>query len=172
MPDVPPEPSLARSVSPRPDSRVARLNRLRRLSFYLDNAIEIPGIRYRIGLDPILGLIPGGGDAAGLILSSAIVLEAAQMGAGKSTLVQMVWNILLETVLGTIPIVGDVFDATWKANARNIRLLEDRLNVYHSSRHRNRLFAILLLVGLFLAFAGCLVVSVLILRWVIAAIGN
>lgn len=153
------------------DARAPRVQRLRQLSHLLDNAIRIPGTGYRIGLDPIIGLIPGGGDTVGMVLSSAIVLEAARMGASKTVLQQMVFNILLETVAGTVPVVGDIFDVTWKSNVRNIALLEDHLHLEHPTRARNQGFAILLLIGLFLVFAACLVVSVLLLRWVIQTIG-
>lgn len=153
------------------DTRAPRVQRLRRLSHLLDNAIRIPGTGYRIGLDPIIGLIPGGGDTVGMVLSSAIVMEAARMGASKAVLQQMVFNILLETVAGTVPVAGDIFDVTWKSNVRNIALLEDHLHIARPTRARNQGFAILLLIGLFLVFAACLVVSVLLLRWVLQAIG-
>lgn len=154
------------------DARAPRVQRLRRLSHLLDNAIVIPGTGYRIGLDPIIGLIPGGGDTVGMIFSSAIVMEAARMGASKPVLQQMVFNILLETVAGTVPVVGDIFDVTWKSNIRNMTLLEDHLKIEHPVRARNQGFAILLLIGLFLVFAACLTVSVLLLRWLIQTIGG
>ena len=103
------------------------LKRLRALSYILDNAIPIPGTPYRIGIDPILGLIPGGGDIAGAILSAYIVFSAGMLGAPKDSLVQMLLNIVLESVVGTVPVVGDLFDATWKANVKNLELLETHL---------------------------------------------
>ena len=154
------------------DSRTPRFQRLRRLSHLLDNAIIIPGTGYRIGLDPLIGLIPGGGDTVGMIFSSAIVLEAARMGATKTVIGQMVFNILLETIAGTVPVVGDVFDVTWKSNVRNIALLEDHLKLARPTRPHNQGFAILLIIGLFLVFAACLTASVLLLRWFIQTIGG
>ncbi|NJO42256.1 MAG: DUF4112 domain-containing protein [Cyanobacteria bacterium CRU_2_1] len=154
------------------DPRVVQLQRLRRLSFYLDNAIVIPIINYRIGLDPIIGLLPGGGDAAGLFLSSYIVLESARLGASKSVLGQMAFNILLETFAGTVPVLGDLFDATWKSNARNIQLLEDHLKIPQPQRQRNQAFAILLIVGLVLVFIGCLALSILLLRWLLQFVNS
>jgi Domain of unknown function (DUF4112) len=130
----------------------------------MDSAIGIPGTKFRIGLDPIIGLLPGGGDTAGLILSSYIVLEAARMGASKSTLSTMALNILLETVVGTVPVVGDIFDVTWKSNIRNIELLEEHLNVPRPVA-QNRWFAILLITGLALAVVVSVVLSVYVLRW-------
>ena len=143
---------------------VARMQRLRRFGRLMDSAIGIPGTKFRVGLDPIIGLIPGGGDTAGLIFSSYIVLEAARMGASKSALSTMAFNILLETVVGTVPVVGDIFDVTWKSNIRNIELLEEHLNVPRPVA-QNRWFAILLIIGLALAVVACLALSFYILRW-------
>jgi len=100
------------------------LRRIRRIAFLLDNSISIPLTRFRIGLDPLLGLIPGGGDVAGAILSAYIVFEAARIGLPKEVLVQMLGNLLADTALGSLPVVGDLFDATWKANSRNFALME------------------------------------------------
>ncbi|MFM7423729.1 MAG: DUF4112 domain-containing protein [Elainella sp.] len=141
------------------------MHRLRRLSFFLDNAIRVPGTSFRIGLDPIIGLIPGGGDTAGLVLSAFIVLEAAQMGASKSTLSSMAFNILLETIAGTVPGLGDLFDATWKSNSRNLELLEQHFELPHSVA-RNRWFAILLILGLGLVFALCAYASFRLLQMI------
>lgn len=161
-----PDPSLQRR-SP-VEHYAHRLQRLRRLSFWLDSAIPIPGTRYRIGLDPLIGLIPGGGDTAGLFLSAFVVLEAARMGATKSTLSLMAFNILLETLAGTIPGLGDLFDATWKSNLRNLELLEKQFNLPQPiQRAKNHGFAILLILGLIVVFLACAYLSFLLLRWII-----
>ena len=103
--------------------RSATLEQVNRLAWLLDNSIQIPLINYRIGLDAIIGLIPGLGDATGLVVSSVIVIQAIRLGAPKATLVRMVLNIAIEALVGLIPMLGDVFDATFKSNARNVRLL-------------------------------------------------
>lgn len=149
------------------ESRAARLERLHQLSFWLDNVIRIPGTSYRIGIDPLLGLIPGGGDTAGLIMSAFIVLEAARMGASKSTLSMMAFNILLETLVGVVPGVGDLFDAAWKSNVKNIELLEQQLQLPHRPAVRNRGFAVLLILGLVIALIGCGYLSFRILQWLV-----
>jgi hypothetical protein len=157
---------------PLPSSLVNRLQRLKQLSYWLDNAIGIPGTKYRVGLDPIIGLIPGGGDTAGLLLSAYIVMEAAQLGASKAILTRMASNVVLETLVGTIPFVGDLFDAIWKSNVRNIRLLEDHLKIVPPGRRsQNRVYALLLLLGLLLIFIACLAVSVLLLRQILLWLG-
>ncbi len=99
---------------------------LRRLSWLLDNSIPLPG-GYRIGLDGIVGLIPGVGDALGASLSTYIVVQAARTWASPVQLLRMMMNILLETVMGTIPVLGDLFDFAWKANQRNMALLDAQL---------------------------------------------
>ncbi|HEY9699996.1 MAG TPA: DUF4112 domain-containing protein [Trichocoleus sp.] len=148
-----------------------RMQRLRNLSHWLDSAIGIPGTRFRIGLDPIIGLLPGGGDTAGLLLSSYIVLEAAKLGASRATLTQMAFNIVLETLVGTVPIVGDFFDVTWKSNVRNIQLLEEHLKLPVARRSTHHGYAIFLIIGLILVFLGCIALSVMLLRWIAQQLG-
>jgi Domain of unknown function (DUF4112) len=153
-------------------ARVARMERLRRLSFLLDNAIRIPGTTFRIGLDPLLGLIPGGGDIAGLFLSSYIVLEAARLGASKSALGVMAFNIVLEMLVGIVPGLGDLFDATWKSNIRNMELLEHHLNLSQPTIARNRWFAGLLISGLAFVLIGCGYLSFRVLQWIVQSLSQ
>ena len=108
------------------ESRRARLNRL---AWLLDSSIRVPGTNFRIGLDALLGLLPGAGDVAGVLLSGFIVLEAARMGAPGKALLLMVFNVAVEAFLGTLPLAGDLFDAAWKANQRNVSLLNAWLDV-------------------------------------------
>jgi hypothetical protein len=108
-------------------SRQGILDQVNGLAWLLDNSIRIPIINYRIGLDAIVGLIPGLGDFAGLLVSSFIVIQAIRIGAPRATLLQMVLNITIEALIGLIPVLGDLFDATFKANARNVRLLNAAL---------------------------------------------
>lgn len=106
------------------------LERLRSLSKLLDTAINIPIINYRIGWDAIIGLVPGIGDAAGLLFSAYIVFEAARLEVPKNILARMMFNVALEFIIGTVPLFGDLFDAAFKANIRNVRLLEENLRKY------------------------------------------
>lgn len=108
------------------DPEAEALARIRRLSYYLDSAIPIPGTNRRIGLDPILGLLPVAGDLPAAAVSAYIVAEAAALGAPRETVARMVLNLVVDAVFGSIPLVGDVFDAAWKANRRNVRLFEAR----------------------------------------------
>lgn len=93
----------------------------------LDTAVRIPGTNLRFGLDPLLGLVPGLGDLAGAALAGHIVLVASRLGAPSSVIMRMIGNVAIDTFGGTIPFVGDLFDAGWKANTRNLELLDRHL---------------------------------------------
>lgn len=107
--------------------RLATLNRIRKLSRLMDTAIRIPGIGFRIGLDPIIGLIPGAGDVISTGFSAYIIYLATRFGIPSKDLRQMLLNIGLEAVVGTVPLVGDLFDAYYKSNIRNLAILEKHL---------------------------------------------
>lgn len=111
---------------------------LERLAWWLDSSIRVPGTRLRVGLDGLLGLIPGVGDAVGAALSSYIIVEAARLGVPNSVLARMVLNVAVETLLGVIPVVGDLFDFAWKANRRNVRLLQAYQQEPRRTRRRTR----------------------------------
>jgi len=103
----------------------AILKQVNTLAWLLDNSIKLPLINYRIGFDPLIGLIPGFGDIAGLIVSAYIVLQGMRLGAPQSVLFQMMGNILIEALVGIVPGIGDLFDATYKSNALNVQLLNE-----------------------------------------------
>ncbi len=108
--------------------RHAILKFVQSLSKLLDQAFNIPGTKIKIGLDPLLGLIPGIGDFIGFLLSTLIVVAAILIPASPWTIVRMILNIILESVIGLIPVLGDAFDFIWKANVRNRLLLEAYLD--------------------------------------------
>ena len=90
----------------------------------LDRAVRIPGTNITFGADAILGLIPGGGDIAGAVFSGWLILLASQMGLPRHVLVRMVANVAVDTLGGSVPVLGDLFDVAWKSNTRNLALLE------------------------------------------------
>lgn len=106
------------------ERRQRSLDRVQRLSGWLDEAVRVPVIGVRVGLDPVLGLVPGVGDAGGLVLSSAAVAEAVRVRAPRRVLARMLGNIVVDFGVGLIPIAGDIFDVYWKANIRNLKVLE------------------------------------------------
>ena len=142
-----------------------RIERLRKLARLLDSSIPIPG-GYRIGIDGFLGLIPGIGDFAGGLASSYIIIESARLGASTATLVRMVLNVLLESLVGIIPLIGDLFDFVWKANEKNLALLEKQLHSapsQNSAEQRLKATAVVLIIML---LAGIIVLTSLAL-WVL-----
>jgi hypothetical protein len=94
------------------------------LARLLDNSIPVPGTTWKIGLDPIIGLIPGIGDLIGAVMSGYIILEAVRADVPTLTLTRMLVNVGIDTLLGAVPALGDVFDAAWKSNTMNVALLE------------------------------------------------
>jgi Domain of unknown function (DUF4112) len=102
-----------------------RLNRLRRFAWLLDAAVRLPGTNFRFGVDAVIGLAPGIGDAAMAATSLYIVYEAARLGVPKAKLARMIANIGVETAVGAVPVLGDMFDAAFKANLRNIAIIEE-----------------------------------------------
>jgi|OpeIllAssembly_1097287.scaffolds.fasta_scaffold19777_2 hypothetical protein len=147
---------------------------LRRLSWLLDNSIPLPG-GYRIGLDGIVGLIPGVGDALGASLSTYIVVQAARLGASPVQLLRMMMNILLETVMGTIPVLGDLFDFAWKANQRNMALLDAQLQkapAHGSARHRLTTASVVLLIAFVIILVLLLALTVKLVLALVAAVSS
>ena len=107
--------------------KLQNLRKIRKIAKLLDTAIGIPGTKFRIGLDPILGLIPGGGDLITAAISAYMIYLAARFGLSKKELNKMIANIAIETAIGSIPIAGDIFDAYFKANIRNLEILEKHI---------------------------------------------
>lgn len=108
--------------------RIATLNRIRKLSRLMDTSIGIPGIKFRIGIDPIIGLIPGAGDLISTMFSAYIIFLATRFRIPAEDLGQMIFNVALEAIVGTVPLVGDVFDAFYKSNIRNLNIVEQHLS--------------------------------------------
>jgi hypothetical protein len=103
------------------------LANVRALAKLLDSAVEIPGIGFKIGLDALIGLLPGVGDLISMAIGSYIVTTAARLGVPKAVLGRMLLNIGADTAAGSVPVVGDVLDAAWRANSKNAALLEQAL---------------------------------------------
>ncbi|SET73939.1 protein of unknown function [Marinobacter segnicrescens] len=107
--------------------RTQALRRVERFSRLMDSAIRIPGTRFSVGLDGLLGLVPVVGDMTGLLLSGYILVEAQRAGASRRARAHIVKNILLDAVVGSVPVLGDAFDFVYKANLRNARILREEL---------------------------------------------
>jgi hypothetical protein len=129
--------------------------RLNFLAWLLDSSIPIPGTRLTIGLDALIGLLPFIGDLIGVALSSYILAEANRMGVGRAILMRMAFNVAIEGVVGIVPLFGDAFDAAWKANQKNVRLLNEWAEQPHRTRRASGLFLAGLGFALFAFVALC-----------------
>lgn len=146
------------------------LTRARAVALLLDSGASIPGTKIRFGLDPILGLVPGLGDVAGAVLSGYIVLVGVRLGASRSVVLRMLANIVIDTVLGSVPVLGDAFDVVWKSNNRNVALLERFLERPEATRAASRALIAAVIVLLVALVAGGVVISVVALRALIGLI--
>lgn len=137
----------------------------------MDAGIRVPGTNLRFGLDPILGLIPGAGDAAGAVLAGWILVEAIGRGASRATVIRIAGNVALDAAVGAVPVLGDIFDFAWKANLRNVALLERHLVAPDRAERADRWFVLLVIFGVFAMALGLLVLGILLTRWVFRAMG-
>ena len=140
------------------------LSRARTLTRLLDSVARVPGTSFRFGLDPLLGLIPGLGDMTGAALSGYLVLLASRHGAPKAVIVRMLGNVAVDTVVGTMPVLGDLFDAGWKANTRNLALLERHVGQPGEAKAASRIIVWLVLAALVLLAIGAVFVVAFLIR--------
>jgi hypothetical protein len=159
-----------RSAAPVVLTRDPGVERLRTLARLLDSSMRVPGTSYRFGIDAIIGLVPGIGDAIGAVLSAYIVFQAARMGASPATLARMLGNVALDTIVGEVPLLGDLFDAGWKANTRNITLLESHLERPVSTRRSSRRVVLLVAAGLLLLLIGVIAIGVVVAQLLLGAL--
>lgn len=163
-------PPLARPATPATLEADERLRWVVRAAHLLDSQFRLPGTRFRFGLDPLLGLLPIVGDLSTTVVSVALLLTMLRHGASGAVVVRMALNILLDTVVGAIPVVGNVFDFAYKSNERNVALLRRH---YAEGRHTGsgRGLVVLLLLG-FLGLAGLVAWgSVALLHWLWQYVG-
>ena len=140
--------------------------RLAWLAWLLDSSIPIPGTRFTVGIDALIGLFPFIGDLIGVLFSSYILSEASRLGAPKSVLMRMSFNIGIEGIVGIVPFAGDLFDAAFKANQRNVKILNDWFDQPEKTERASRAFGVGLVIAVvvFLALLGY--AAFLLLRWV------
>jgi len=138
---------------------------LERLEIVLDEAFRIPGIGIRFGLDGIIGLVPGLGDVLAGLLSLVIPLAAWIRGVPYITLARMAVNIGIGVLVGTVPVLGDIFDIAWKPNRRNYQLLRLHLGEKHRHKWRDWAFLGLLVTALAAVFAVPIILTLWALTW-------
>jgi hypothetical protein len=158
-------------ISTRPGTALNRsggVARARGLARLLDDLIHIPGTNIGIGLDPIIGLIPGLGDVLGGVMSSYILVVAAQEGAPTSVLVRMLGNIALDSVVGVVPVVGDLFDFGVKSNRRNVHLLDRYLGAPRETKAASRGVVALILLAVVMLVVGVIAAGI----WLVRLLGR
>ncbi|MDN5726286.1 MAG: DUF4112 domain-containing protein [Propionibacteriales bacterium] len=152
----------------RPDARVARSRRYGRL---MDDVFTIPGTKIGFGLDSLIGLVPGIGDAAGTVLSTAILVEAVRARVSIPVLLRMGLNLLFDTIIGYIPLAGDVADVGFRANKKNARLLEEALT--DGRTHTGSTGAYLMRAGLIIVVLLLIMIaSVVLTVWLLLTLLN
>lgn len=145
-----------------------RLQRLRQLQFLLDNAFQIPGTRLRVGLDPIVGLVPWVGDLLTTAFSVALLVHAHQLRVPRIVQLRMLFNVGLDTLVGAVPLAGDVADAFWKSNARNFALLERHAGTPRPASAGDYVFV----AGILVALIGLALIPLFVLYWLYQVIGS
>lgn len=147
------------------------VERARLLARALDSAVRIPGTNVRFGLDALLGLVPGLGDVTGAAMGSYLVLLGSRMGVPKPVLARMVMNVALDTLAGVVPVVGDLFDVAWKANTRNMALLERYIEKPAATGRSSSAMIVALLATLAVLAIGGIALAVVVVRWLLGALG-
>lgn len=154
---------MKRPDSLQPTNRLIWVERLARL---LDNQFRFPGTNFRFGLDPILNLVPVLGDISGLLLSSVILATMLKHGVSRKLAIIMALNILVDTVIGAIPLIGNIFDFYYKSNARNMRLLREH---YEEGKHQGSGWGLIICIFLvlFAVLAGLVYLFVKAGEWLV-----
>lgn len=146
------------------------------LARWMDGVFRIPGVGWRFGFDAILGLLPGIGDTASSVASLYILTAAHRYGVTRATLLRMALNVVLDTTVGALPIVGDLFDVYWKSNQRNVALLRRHMLAPPSEQNKlqrsDRWFVVALVIAIVLLMIGSFVVAAWLLTLMIAGIAQ
>jgi hypothetical protein len=145
-----------------------RLEALRKVSELLDSAWFVPGTSYRIGLDPILGLIPLLGDIVSPLFAIGILWQARDLAIPRVVQLRMIVNVAIDALLGAVPLVGDLFDVVWKANKMNLALLERHAQEERAASPGDWLFV----AAMILVLIAVAAVPFVIAGWLVAAAGR
>jgi len=157
---------------PGPSNRAAELEKqwIKLLSIWTDSVFEVPGLGWRFGLDPLIGLVPIVGDAASALVSFYILSLAAHLQVPRSTLARMMLNVGIDYVVGAVPIVGNLFDFAWKANLKNAKLLERAMEMPAHERRKQSVYDWLLIAGgavlLLALFIGSIAAAIVLAHWI------
>lgn len=142
-----------------------RLKWVEEISSLMDNKFRLPGTNFRFGLDPILNFVPGLGAVSGFAISGGLLLTMAKYGASRKVLVLMIINIVLDALIGAIPVLGWIFDFAYKANTRNIKLLKEH---YSEGKHQGSGKGLIFYIIMILIVLSVLIIYLLwkLIEWV------
>lgn len=169
---TPPSPTEPPPPPAKTRLREGELRRARTVAWVLDDLIPIPGTSWRVGVDPLLGLFPGVGDWVGWAASLHLLLSAARAGADPATLVRMAGNMVVDALVGAVPLLGDLFDMAWKANDRNLRILEGVVAEPDGTRRSSRWVVGSVVAGTVTLLGLASVGALLVLRTVVGAVSG
>ena len=153
-----------------PDQLSREHQQVRDLARVLDSQFRIPGTKRTFGVDAVVGLIPGVGDVAGLVMSAGVIMKAIGLGARGATVGRMILNSALDAVVGTVPVLGTIFDFVFKANNRNVRLLEQHVTDPEGTRAASGKAMRRTMALVVVAFIVVMVAVVALLGWLLAAL--
>lgn len=159
---LPPEPTAFQR-----DERLMKM-----VATWMDTAFVIPGTNIRFGLDPIIGLIPGAGDAADAVISSLLLARAARHGVPKIILARMALNVIVNTIFGSLPIVGDAFSIWWKSNAMNYELLRQYGGTQRQPARQDWVFVFGLIGGILLLMITMAALTLFVVTQLLKAAGG
>lgn len=154
------------------NTKLAKLQSLRKLSDLWDRSLGVPGTKFKVGLESLVGLLPVGGDFIGILLSVYILFQAIQFKLPKKTLAKMIFNIVIDGAVGSIPILGDIFDTTWKANTKNVNLLEAHLREPIQSRQKDEWFINIVIIVLVLTLISIISLFAFAIWFAVGFFGN
>jgi hypothetical protein len=147
----------------------SKLKWVERVSHLMDEQFRVPGTNFRFGLDPILNFIPLAGDIGGFAVSAVLIFSMARHGVSRKVLILMIMNVILDSTIGAIPVLGNIFDFFYKSNTMNIKLLKEHYNEGKHQGNGNGILAAIALV-LILFFLIFIYVAWMVLSWVINAL--
>jgi hypothetical protein len=158
----------ATPLRPLTAGQVQRLKALKHISRLLDSAFVLPGTDFRVGLDPLLGLIPGLGDLASPMFTIALLWQSRDLGIPRVVQLRMIFNVAIDALVGLLPVAGDLFDFAWKANDRNLALLER----FAYEQRRPSAGDWLFVIGLITLLLVIAAVPFLLAGWLIGVLGS
>jgi hypothetical protein len=153
-----------RSLTP---AQERRLKALRHISELLDSAFVVPGTDYRIGLDPIIGLIPIVGDLASPLFTIGVLWQGLDLGIPKVVQLRMIGNAAIDALVGAIPVAGDLFDFAWKSNQMNLALLERHAYEEHRASAGDWLFVVTMILLIVVIAAVPFIVAGWLISWMV-----